>query len=234
MVCTGGGSKSGSKTNLNESTVPLLEEGGKVEDEKESIELKEKDPEGGDSKEENEEGGKGKKKKKKDKEKKEKKEKDEKCKRYRFTKPNIVNSLTIGLNMLDRDDRKINDAVNVSFEDVLGEPDASHGLGAMWKLVYITFNFTKRWIYTILGALLGFPLALIWGVVFAIVCFLHIWIISPVLRLLDVFFNIVRKASFLCWLGWGVRRGFFFEMVCGDEGKMGAGLKVNYGRRWVW
>ncbi|KAH9363942.1 hypothetical protein HPB48_022197 [Haemaphysalis longicornis] len=131
-------SRSGSRANLNESTLPLLEDVGggdvKVDESKEKIELEVK---GGDSGSKGEDsnaataepgsdaGGKdaggesdaeasGKKDKKGKDKKKEKKEKKEKKSSHKRS-PSCVETLTIGLNLLDRDEKHVNDHVNVSW-----------------------------------------------------------------------------------------------------------------------
>lgn len=192
-----GGSKSGSKTNLNESSVPLLDEEEVVTPEKENIELKEKastgsgaekddsDPEKKDEKNEGEADGKGKKKKK------EKKEKKERTPR---TNPvNSLNTLTVGLNLLDRDERRINDEVNISFEDVLAEPDSSHGFDPIWRLAFLVFSGTRHWIYRLLSAVVALPCAILWGIVFSLLTFLHIWLISPALKVFELILFYFRK-----------------------------------------
>ncbi|KAH8029529.1 hypothetical protein HPB51_001254 [Rhipicephalus microplus] len=129
-------SRSGSRANLNESTLPLLEDVGggdiKAADEaKEKIELELK---GGDSGSKGEDsnaataepgsdaGGKeaggesdaeaGKKDKKGKDKKKDKKEKKEKKASSHKRSPSCVETLTIGLNLLDRDEKHVNDSIN--------------------------------------------------------------------------------------------------------------------------
>ncbi|KAK8775585.1 hypothetical protein V5799_031069 [Amblyomma americanum] len=128
-------SRSGSRANLNESTLPLLEDVGggdvKVEDAKEKIELEVKgtdsgskgedsnaataepgsDAGGKEAGESDAEGTSKKDKKGKDK-KKDKKEKKEKKASHKRS-PSCVETLTIGLNLLDRDEKHVNDHVNV-------------------------------------------------------------------------------------------------------------------------
>ena len=92
-------SKSGSKNDLNESNLPLLEEekaGGGETPEKEQIELEDTA--------EKEDSGTEKKKEKKKKEKKEKKEKG----------PSCIDTMTTHLNLSQRDGNKINEVVDVS------------------------------------------------------------------------------------------------------------------------
>jgi len=188
-----------SSERLNESSLPLLEEGKEgVGGDVEVLEMKEKDAhsegsgrEKDDSNPEKKEGEEeeGKKSEKKKKEKKEKQKKTPKPRRNR----NIMQGLTLGLNLLDRDDKKINDAVNLSFEDVLAEPDQTHGADGVWRLAFLIFAFTKRWVYCILAALLAIPLAIIWGLLFGLLTLLHIWIVSPLIKATEVALVVLRR-----------------------------------------
>merc|ERR1711928_215904 len=54
-----------------------------------------------------------------------KKEKKEKTENAHRRTQSCVQSFTVGLNVLDRDEKHINDTINLNFEDVLAEPDAS-------------------------------------------------------------------------------------------------------------
>ncbi|KAH6923171.1 hypothetical protein HPB50_024594 [Hyalomma asiaticum] len=139
-------SRSGSRANLNESTLPLLEDVGggdvKADEAKEKIELELK---GGDSGSKGEDsnaataepgsdaGGKeaggesdaeaGKKDKKGKDKKKDKKEKKEKKASSHKRSPSCVETLTIGLNLLDRDEKHVNDSINRAHRDDHGGRD---------------------------------------------------------------------------------------------------------------
>lgn len=101
-------SKHGSKSNLNESNMPLLsdeaEKGGDTP-EKEVIEMTETEKD--DTNEKEKDG-----KKKKEKKVKEKKPKEKKPKKE--PGPSCIDTLTQGLNLTERDDKAINADINVS------------------------------------------------------------------------------------------------------------------------
>jgi len=178
---TKSGSKTGSKSNLNESTLPLLEEKeGKKE---EKIEMEEKDKKVEDKKQA--EADKKAAKEKKKQEKKEKKAKEGKIGAGARTIA-CTQNFTVGLNVLDRDEKRINDHVNVLFEDVLGEPDPTHGFEFVWRLTYLLFNATRFWCYRILAAFLAIPFALLWAVVFAFLNIGTVWCFTPSLRIFDI------------------------------------------------
>jgi len=211
MAETKSTSRAGSKLNLNESTMPLLDEEAheKAETpEKDAIEMKEKasttsegekddsnpeKTEGEEEEEEKKDDGEEKKSKKSKKEKKEKKEKKDKTETAHRRTQSCVQTFTVGLNVLDRDEKHINDTINLNFEDVLAEPDASHGFDPIWRSAFILFTGSRYWIYRLLSALFALPLALVWGVLFSLITFVSVWLATPVLRILDVVLFYIRR-----------------------------------------
>merc|ERR1712032_329629 len=124
-------SKSGSKDNLNESNMPLLEGEEKAEEttpEKEVVEME---------LEEKEE--------KKD-ESTEKKVKEKKVKVPKVKKepgPSCIDTLSSGLDLGARDTQGINVEIDLDFDDVIAEPKAAHGFDPVWRLSFILFSQTK-------------------------------------------------------------------------------------------
>ncbi|XP_077915614.1 caveolin-1 isoform X4 [Halichoerus grypus] len=70
----------------------------------------------------------------------------------------------------------------IDFEDVIAEPEGTHSFDGIWKASFTTFTVTKYWFYRLLSALFGIPMALIWGIYFAILSFLHIWAVVPCIK----------------------------------------------------
>ena len=70
----------------------------------------------------------------------------------------------------------------LDFDDVIAEPDGTHSLDGVWKTSYTAFTISKYWCYRLLSALLGVPLALLWGVLFAVLSFCHVWVVGPCIR----------------------------------------------------
>lgn len=70
----------------------------------------------------------------------------------------------------------------MDFEDVIAEPEGTHSLDGVWKASYTAFTISKHWCYWLLSAILGVPLALLWGVRFAMLSFCHVWLVRPCLR----------------------------------------------------
>lgn len=236
-------SRSGSRANLNESTLPLLEDVGggdvKADEAKEKIELELK---GGDSGSKGEDsnaataepgsdaGGKeaggesdaeaGKKDKKGKDKKKDKKEKKEKKASSHKRSPSCVETLTIGLNLLDRDEKHVNDSINLVFEDVLAEPDASHGFDGAWKLTYLVFTSTRLWCYRLLSALLALPCGLTWGLLFSLLSLVHVWLLTPTLRVFDVILHVVHRV-------WGGLVRTLLDPVFQSVGKLAGDVRVT-------
>lgn len=92
-------------------------------------------------------------------------------------------SRTKEIDLINRDPKEINyDVVKVEFEDVIAEPHGTHSVDCVWKATYTTFTVSKYWCYRLLTALLGIPLSLIWGFLFALLSFIHIWTVVPCIK----------------------------------------------------
>ncbi|KAH0508709.1 Caveolin-3 [Microtus ochrogaster] len=72
--------------------------------------------------------------------------------------------------------------LKVDFEDVIAEPEGTYSFDGVWKVSYTTFTVSKYWCYRLLSTLLGVPLALIWGFLFACISFCHIWAVVPCIK----------------------------------------------------
>merc|ERR1711920_1034475 len=175
-------SKSGSKDNLNESNMPLLESEEKAEEtpEKEVVEmeLEEKEEKKDDSTE-------------KDKKVKEKKVKVPKVKKE--PGPSCIDTLSSGLDLGARDSQGINVEIDLDFDDVIAEPKAAHGFDPVWRLSFILFSQTKLWTYRILAALLAAPLSILWGLLFSLLSVLYVWLLRPVMRIVETVLAIFRR-----------------------------------------
>merc|ERR1711860_47041 len=172
-------SKSGSKDNLNESNMPLLEGEEKAEEtpEKEVVEMELEEKE--EKKDESTEK----------KEKKEKKVKEKKVKVPKVKKEPGPSGIDLGT----RDSQGINVEIDLDFDDVIAEPKAAHGFDPIWRLSFILFSQTKLWTYRILAALLAAPLSILWGLLFSLLSVLYVWIIRPVMRIVETLLAIFRR-----------------------------------------
>merc|ERR1711892_51336 len=159
-------SKAGSKTNLNESNMPLLAEEEKVEEtpEKEVVKM---EPE---HKDEKEDTGNEKKK-----EKKEKKVREG---------PSCFETLTKDVDLKMRDSKDINIEIDLSSGDVFAEPTTSHSFDPSWQLSNVIFSKTRTVTYMLLSSVLSLPLSLAWSIVFALLSVTIVWIVRPSLTLI--------------------------------------------------
>merc|ERR1711915_556194 len=175
-------SKSGSKDNLNESNMPLLDGEEKAEEtpEKEVVEMEQEEKEDEST----------------EKDKKEKKVKEKKVKVPKVKKepgPSCIDTLSSGLDLGARDTQGINVEIDLDFDDVIAEPKAAHGFDPTWRLSFILFSQTKLWTYRVLAALLAAPLSILWGLLFSILSVLYVWIIRPVMRIVETLLAIFRR-----------------------------------------
>lgn len=106
---------------------------------------------------------------------------------------NAYNQFTVGINLLDRDERTINEHVNVNFEDIIGEPDAAQGFDGAYRLSFGVFQFIRFWVYRILMTILSVPFALFWALTFAFLSLVSVWVLTPAFRVLDIVFYFVHR-----------------------------------------
>lgn len=109
---------------------------------------------------------------------------------------NAYNQFTVGINLLDRDERSVNEHVNLNFEDLIGEPDAAQGFDGAYRLSFGIFQFIRFWVYRILMTILSVPFALLWALVFALLSLVSVWVLTPAFRVLDIFFYFVHRVSY--------------------------------------
>lgn len=86
----------------------------------------------------------------------------------------------------------------VDFEDVIAEPVGTYSFDGIWKSSYTTFTVSKYWCYRLLSAVLGIPLAVIWGFLFALISFCHIWAVVPCIKSYLIEIQCVSRIYSLC------------------------------------
>ncbi|XP_012694465.1 caveolin-1 [Clupea harengus] len=103
------------------------------------------------------------------------------------------------IDLVNRDPNHINDeVVKVEFEDVIAEPAGTYSFDGVWKASFTTFTVTKYWCYRLLTALVGIPLALVWGIFFAILSFVHIWAVVPCVKSYLIEIQCVSRVYSIC------------------------------------
>ncbi|XP_067443224.1 caveolin-3-like [Thunnus thynnus] len=129
-------------------------------------------------------------------------------------------SHTREIDLINRDPKQINeDVVKVNFEDVIAEPAGTHSLDGVWKASYTTFTVSKHWCYCILSAILGIPLSLVWGLLFACLSFCHIWAVVPFIKSCLIEFHCGSQLYSLVIHN-------FFDPLFVALGKMYSGVRV--------
>ncbi|XP_037538423.1 caveolin-1-like [Nematolebias whitei] len=86
----------------------------------------------------------------------------------------------------------------VDFEDIIAEPAGTYSFDGVWKASFTTFTVTKYWCYRLLTALVGIPLALIWGIFFAILSFVHIWAVVPCIKSYLIETHCISRVFSIC------------------------------------
>uniref|UniRef100_A0A8C0U7Q4 Caveolin n=1 Tax=Cyanistes caeruleus TaxID=156563 RepID=A0A8C0U7Q4_CYACU len=110
-----------------------------------------------------------------------------------------LNILYCGLYQTHLCDMELNHHCNsIDFEDVIAEPEGTHSFDGIWKASFTTFTVTKYWFYRLLSAIFGIPMALIWGIYFAILSFLHIWAVVPCIRSYLIEIQCISRVYSIC------------------------------------
>ncbi|XP_078424172.1 caveolin-2-like [Cetorhinus maximus] len=81
-----------------------------------------------------------------------------------------------------RDPHGINTHVKVSFEDVLAEPAGTQSFDGIWICSHVSFEFSKFLLYKVFTLILAIPLAFIIGILFAVLSYIHIWFLMPIVK----------------------------------------------------
>ncbi|XP_025108197.1 caveolin-3-like [Pomacea canaliculata] len=92
-------------------------------------------------------------------------------------------STAMGLDLKDRDPKRLNDSIKVRFEDIFAEPNpAAFSFDDIWQTTFKVFNITRLWCYRVLSLILAVPAACVWGVHFALLAFCTVWCCRPFMR----------------------------------------------------
>ncbi|KAK2821203.1 hypothetical protein Q7C36_020546 [Tachysurus vachellii] len=90
----------------------------------------------------------------------------------------------------ERDPRQMNECLKVSFEDVIAEPFSVRSGDRVWFWSNALFEVSRVWFYRIGTAVLAIPFSVIAGVLFAFLTCLHIWLLTPCVKV--IFMNTGR------------------------------------------
>ncbi|KAF4093560.1 hypothetical protein AMELA_G00003400 [Ameiurus melas] len=84
----------------------------------------------------------------------------------------------------ERDPRQMNECLKVSFEDVIAEPLSVRTGDRVWFWSNALFEVSRVWFYRIVTAVLAIPFSIIAGVLFAFLTCLHIWLLTPCVKVI--------------------------------------------------
>lgn len=84
------------------------------------------------------------------------------------------------------------------FEDVIAEPDGTHSIDCVFKLSHTCFTCWKGLCYKLSTLLCGICIAARWGCEFASLSFIHIWLWSPMYKIMQLNCGFCRKIYALC------------------------------------
>ncbi|XP_020645360.1 caveolin-2 [Pogona vitticeps] len=82
----------------------------------------------------------------------------------------------------NRDPHGLNTHLKLGFEDVIAEPASTHSFDKVWICSHALFELSKYLVYKLLTLVLAIPLALVAGILFAVLSCLHIWVMVPFIR----------------------------------------------------
>ncbi|KRZ71134.1 Caveolin-1 [Trichinella papuae] len=94
---------------------------------------------------------------------------------------------------------------SIEFDEIVAEPDQSlRSISHVWNISVKIFQFTSKWCYWILSAVLAVPFAILWAVVFAFSSFFNVWLTQPLMKTVGKFllsiFQVYEKIV-LCLFG---------------------------------
>lgn len=115
-----------------------------------------------------------------------------------------------GVDLYNRDPNDINLHLQVSWTDLVAEPDEIRSADFVWKTSQKLFQRSRRCCYYVLTVIFFVPISVCIGCRFACLSFQHIWCVRPCVRDLKINCHAVRKIMSLCC---DTLIGPFFEAV---------------------
>ncbi|KAF7283584.1 caveolin-3-like [Rhynchophorus ferrugineus] len=98
----------------------------------------------------------------------------------------------------NRDPNKINEHVEIGWDDVFGEPYSVRSPEASWSMSKACFNYSRSCCYICLSVLCSPIMSCCCGLSFAMAQFQQIWCIGPELKLCSVGCSTVKKLVIMC------------------------------------
>lgn len=124
------------------------------------------------------------------------------------------------LNMVQRDDRKLQEGIDFGFEQIFGEPDAVHSINGVWRTTITVFLAVRNFIYKLFSLIFAVPLAILFGILFALISVLGVYLFVPIGRLLSIPLGWLAKV-------WSSIVGAVLDPVCRSCGLIFGNVKVS-------
>lgn len=120
----------------------------------------------------------------------------------------------------NRDPNNVNDDVKIRFEEIIAEPEGYHSSKYIWHLSNEVYQFVKNAGYYFLSCICGVPIACFWGMLFAFVACVHVWVYSPLFK------NCKIKMG--CWSNfWSLILATIFDPFFESCAKMCGSVKIK-------
>jgi len=94
--------------------------------------------------------------------------------------------LSYGINLVQRDDHQLQTDIDFGFDNIYGEPDSVHSLNGVWKTNYAVFQAVRCFFYKLFSFIIAIPLAVIFGILFALLSALSVFLCVPGGKLLSI------------------------------------------------
>jgi len=91
-----------------------------------------------------------------------------------------------GIDLIHRNDRNLQTCIDLSYEDIYGEPDTIHSMDSVWRVNQKIFVGVRTFFYKLFALILFIPLAIVFGILFALVSAFSVFVCAPVGKLLYI------------------------------------------------
>nr|XP_002121925.1 uncharacterized protein LOC100180042 [Ciona intestinalis] len=120
----------------------------------------------------------------------------------------------------ERDPEFINQDLRVNFDDVIAEPEGYYTPKYSWHLSKEVYGFSKGCCYSVASFFCSVPAAFLWGIWFAFIACLNIWLLVP--------FRRCHNIKMSLWKGfWGVTVSSIFDPIFQSIGMVFNNMRVQ-------
>lgn len=131
---------------------------------------------------------------------------------------NKVDGLNYGKN--ERDPKDLHDNLKVEFTDVIAEPAGTISFDPIWSASFKSYKSSRSFCYKFMTLVLGIPIALFWGLYFALLAFINIWCMVPAVKACTIQMGFIEKI-------WGMIIGTIFDPLFESVGHIFSNIRIN-------